>query len=404
MTTKHPPLETVRAWFPALARGFGFMDNAGGSQVPYVVADAVREYMLNSYAQTGAEYPASKRAGQTVAHAHDFIATVMGAGDAGKVILGSSTSALLRMLSHAYADALKPGDEVVVGTSGHESNVSPWLLLEKRGITVRRWEPSRDTGACELGALKDLLSSRTKLVAMVHVSNILGGVEDLKPCIAAAHAAGARVVVDGVAYAPHLAMDVARLGADWYVFSTYKVFGPHMAALYGRTECFDELPPPNHPWVKDFPYKFELGGALHEGCAGLVALEGYFNFLAGKPEGAPFDRASVTGAFDAMAALEDPLVERFLSFLDTKPLVRLLGPKSHRVATLAFTHPRWAPQELARRMIDANLGIKAGHFHSRRLLERLGVDPDTGVVRVSFAHYNSPAEVDRLIGALDPLL
>ncbi len=404
MMTKHPPLETVRVWFPALAQGFGFMDNAGGSQVPGVVADAVRDYMLYSYAQTGAEYPASKRASQTVHDAHDFIATLMGAGDAGKVILASSSSVLFRMLSHAYADVLKPGDEVVVGMSGHESNISPWLLLERRGVTVRRWEPNEDTGVCELAALKDLLSSRTKVVAMVHVSNILGGVEDIKSCIAAAHAAGARVVVDGVAYAPHRAMDVARWGADWYTFSTYKVFGPHMAAMYGRSECFDELPSPNHPWVKDFPYKFELGGALHEGCAGLVALKPFFNFLAGKPEGAPFDRASVEGAFDAMAALEDPLTDKLLAFFDSKPLVRLVGPKSNRVATISFTHPRWAPQELARRVIDARLGIKAGHFHSRRLLERLGVDPDTGVVRVSFAHYNSPAEVDRLIQALDPLL
>jgi len=401
-----PAIDAVRAHFPALASDCVFMDNAGGSQVPAGVADAIRDYMLTSYVQLGADYDLSKRATQTVDGAHAFMNTFMGGDGIGKTILGPSTSALCRMLADCYEDILRPGDEIVVATSGHEANVAPWLRLATRGATVRFWEPNPVTGLTEASALEPLLSERTRLVAVAHVSNVLGAVEDLAPSIAMAHQAGARVLVDGVAYAAHRAIDVAALGADFYVFSCYKVFGPHMAALFGKHEALAELTGPNHAFVPrdSIPAKFELGGVLHEGCAGLLALRPYLGFLAGRPG---FDRSTVVGAFDAIVALEDPLTKQVLDYLRAQPGIRIVGPSESgpsRVPTISFIHESVPSAAISQAAAAENIGLRYGHCYSSRLLERMGIDPRNGVARASLAHYNTAAEVDRLIDVLGKAL
>lgn len=404
-TVSLPSVDTIRAQFPSLAEGFAFMDNAGGSQVPKVVADAITDYLLRSNAQIGADYPASQRATKTVDDAHEWMNVFMGGGNAGRAILGASSSALCRMIAECYGDALKPGDEVIVAESGHEANVFPWINLARRGMVVKIWEANPETGVCDVAALATLLSPNTKVVAFPHVSNILGQVEDIGPCIAMAKQAGARVVVDGVAYAPHLAMEADKWGVDWYVFSCYKVFGPHVAAMWGRHEAFAELTGPNHPFIaKDYlPTKFELGGANPESCAGLLALRPYLCLVADRPEA---DAQTVSEAFQIFEGLERPLTEQFLQFLARKPKVRIVGPDMTRarLATISFTHETVSSKEIADAAMSQNVGMRWGNFYSVRLLQRLGIDPETGVARASFAHYNTTAEVDRLITALDPLL
>jgi selenocysteine lyase/cysteine desulfurase len=195
----------------------------------------------------------------------------------------------------------------------------------------------------------------------------------------------------------------------FYVFSCYKVFGPHMSALFGTNEALAELTGPNHPFVpRDLiPGKFELGGVLHEGCAGLLALRPYFNFMAGRAEDAAFERSTVVDAFRAMFALEEPLAARFLAFLRSKPAVRILGPAEsgpNRVPTISFVHERVSTKEIASAAEKAACGMRWGNFYSVRLLERMSIDPATGVARASFAHYNTLDEVNRLIGALDGVL
>lgn len=379
------------------------MDNAGGSQVPREVADAMRDYMLSSYVQIGADYPASRRATANIAEAHGFVEILMGGDDAGRVILGSSTSTLLRMLADAYAQVWELGSEIVVAENGHEANVSPWLYLGDRGFTIRVWEADPETGVCSLDKLKELLSSKTRLVSFPQVSNILGGIEDFGLCIEAAHAAGARVVLDGVAYAPHLPMKVAEWGPDWYVFSCYKVFGPHMAALWGTHEAQAELCGPNHSLIPraSIPYKFELGGVSHEGCAGLNAIRPYLQFLAGDSS---FGRQTAVRAMEAVDTMERPLTARFLSFLQSKPRVRILGPVTNRLPILSFVHGTVPSKAIADGAEKHGIGIRWGNFYSYRLLERMGIDPAAGVARASFAHYNSMDEVERLIEVLDSLL
>lgn len=401
-----PSIEAVRARFPALSSGFVFMDNAGGSQVPGCVADAVRDYMLNSFVQVEASYPVSRRATQTVADAHQFVNTLFGGEDLGKVILGASTSALCRMLSDCYAEILGPGDEVIVAESGHEANVFPWVVLANRGVAVKMWEADPITGESHIETLASLLTERTRIVAFPHVSNILGALEQVGPAVELAHKVGARVVLDSVAYAPHRALDVAKWGVDFCVFSCYKVFGPHMAALWGSNEALAEITGRNHPFIpRDYiPGKFELGGVLHEGCAGLLALKPYFAFLAGRPE---FDRQTVLDAFEAASALEAPLTRRLIDFLNSKPRVSIVGPGTsgaERMATISFLHETLKPAEIVAEVDPHGIGIRDGNFYSVRLIERLGIPPSQGVTRVSLAHYNSPDEVDRLIGVLGAIL
>jgi selenocysteine lyase/cysteine desulfurase len=262
---------------------------------------------------------------------------------------------------------------------------------------------------CEPDDLAPLLGPRTRIVAFPHVSNLLGEIADVPRITAMAHAAGARVVVDGVAYAPHRAVDVAGWDVDWYFFSTYKVYGPHMACLYGRADAISELTGPNHFFIPDddVPYKFEPGGVSHEACAGLVAVGDYLRFLAGAPGHGPATRDDVDAAFDRMAALETPLVERLIDHLARTDGVRLIGPAhaaSSRVGTVSFVHPGRASQAISSAVTRRGIGIRHGHMYAYRLCRALGLDPEDGVVRVSLVHYNTMDEIERLIAALDEAL
>jgi cysteine desulfurase family protein (TIGR01976 family) len=402
--------DELRSQFPALGSDTVFLDNAGGSQVPAAVADRVRDYMLGTYVQLGADYELSRRASRTVDRARELARTLVGCGEPGVVAFGPSTSALLAMLADCYARAPHPTrDEIVVAESGHEANVGPWVRLEQRGYRVRWWRLDRGSWRLPTDALEELLCERTRLVALPHVSNILGRIDDLSAICRTAHGAGARVIADGVAFAPHRTMEVNAWDVDVYAFSTYKVYGPHMAALYATREALAELEGPNHFFVEpdDVPYKLELGGVLHEGCAGLLGLCDYLPLVAGAEPGGPLDRAVVERAFSRMDQLERPLTERLLEYLRGKRAVRIVGPESadaNRVPTISFVHRDRSSREIALAANERGLGVRYGHFYAHRLLGALVPDPNDGVVRASMVHYNTASEVDRLIEFLDTIL
>lgn len=407
-TAAQPSVEQIRAQFPSLASGSIYLENAGGTQVPLVVIEAMRDYMLSSYVQLDAGYEASKRATETVAAARRFLTTYLNAGDTGQVVFGPSSSQLCNHLAGAYADVLGPGDEIIVAQTGHEANVGPWFKLEKRGFAVKLWPVNSDTFRCELGDLQALMSDRTKIVAFPHSSNLLGDIADARAIADLAHEAGARVVVDGVAYAPHRVLDVQSIDADWYFYSTYKVFGPHMAALYGKAEDFDKLAGPGHYFIpKSSPSKWELGCLSHEGCAGILALGKYLAYVANKSYTAETPRMTIEAAWETMSALELPLQQKLIGYLQGKPGVRIIGPQqtgSSRVAIISFLSDRTSPPEITAATDAARIGIRHGHAYAARLCEGLGIDPINGVVRVSFAHYNTALEVDRLIEVVEGIL
>ena len=403
-------LERIRSHFPSLASGFAFLENAGGSQVPALVADAIRDYMLTTYVQTGAGYPQSDAATDNVDRAHQFANTFMGGDGFGQTILGSSTTSLITMLVNAYANAMEPGTRIISAETGHEANVGPWAGLAKRGFDFQIWKVDPKTIQCPLDSLEALLKERkTKIVALPHVSNLLGEIVEIQPVIDLAHRYGARVVIDGVAYAPHRAIDVKAWDADYYVFSWYKVYGPHMAALFGKSDALEEIEGPNHFFIPkhEIPYKFELGGISHECGAGLNALPKYLNVVAGRAPDSPWNRQTIVDAFQVMERLEAPLQERYIEFLKSKPRVRIVGPdhaRANRVTTISFVHEKLSPPEIVDHVHKYPIGIRYGNAYAYRLCEALGIDTETGVVRASFVHYNTVEEVDRLCAALDEIL
>lgn len=398
----------IRGAFPALAGDVAFLENAGGSQVPAVVADRIRDYMVSSYVQLGAGYELSRTATALVDEAHDFVRMLFNGTD-GEVILGPSTSALIQMLATSYSRVLTPGDEVIVAQIGHEANVGPWKKLSDIGVELIWWE--MDPGDCStpVARLEELLSERTALVAFPHVSNLLGEILDVRAITEISRNAGARVVVDGVAFSPHRVMDVDAWGVDFYAYSTYKVFGPHMGAMWATKDALSELQGPNHFFIPDeeLPYKFELGGVCHEGCAGILGLRDYLEFLTDVGEPGTLDRSGVERAFEIMTACELPLQQRLIEYLQSRSDVRIIGPDhagASRVGTISFVHDSKTSREITEIVDASGVAIRHGHMYAYHLCEVLGMDVDDGVVRVSLVHYNTPEEIHRLIEVFDSAL
>lgn len=382
--------------------------------------------MIENYVQTGADYAASQRATENVRAAHELVKHFVNGGGPdgarvgqgmGEVIFGASSTELCNRLANAYAEGKQSGglgkrDEIVVGTFGHEANIGCWMKLAQRGFTVREWPCELDadgTPRPRVETLRGLVNEKTLLVAFAQVSNILGEVYDVGSITKMCHAAGAKVMVDGVAYAPHHAPDVATWGCDWYVYSTYKVFGPHMGAMFGRHDAFAELTGPNHGFIaRDYmPGKWEPGGSTHEGCAMVNALWPYVAFMAGLPESTAPHHAAFKTAFARMAKLEDGLMRRVMDFLNERKDVRVIGPRTvdeKRVCIAAFVREGMSSASIAKAVNAKGFGVRYGNFYSRRLCEQLKIDPADGVVRISMAHYNSEEEVEGVLGALGQVM
>ncbi|GLI58903.1 hypothetical protein VaNZ11_000685 [Volvox africanus] len=274
-----------------------FMENAGGSQVPRCVVDAISNYFVYNYAQLGAGYSRSERATSIVGDAHSWLEVFMNTQGQGQVVLGSSTSQLAFNLASAFADCLGPGDSIVLQEASHESVLGPWVRLANRnGFKLHWWRADRRSGASHLADLEALLGPATRLVVVTHVSNLMGEILDLTSVVKLVRrrAPGAQVMADGVAFAPHRAINVFSWDVDWYLWSAYKVYGPHVGVMYGKRQAYDSLlslggQGPNFYFVpaSDLTYKFELGGVSHEGCAGLLALQDYLLHLLGTSPTSP---------------------------------------------------------------------------------------------------------------------
>lgn len=405
-----PDITAIRRQFPGLASRDVLLDNAGGSQVPSCVVDAMRDYMLGSYVQVGAAYETSRRATETVKRAHTWIRQFLNGDGAGEVALGASTSILVHHLADSYAEAVGTVRQIIVAESSHESNANPFLRHAENGrMNVAMWRVDPESWRCPIETLVELLKKPTALVVFPQVSNVFGHIIDVAEVTELAHRAGARVLVDGVAYASHRCADVQKWNVDWYVYSTYKVYGPHMAALWGTHDAFAELTGPGHSIIDraSIPYKFELGGVCHEGCAGLLALRDYFAFLTGRDSAEAVDWNAVREAFAYMTELEGPMQQRLVDYVTSKPQLKLLGrpvADPSRVPTISFLHESKSSREVAEPANARGFGIRHGHFYAYRTCEALGIEPVDGVVRISLVHYNTMDEVERLIDVLDAIV
>jgi len=382
-------LAGVRARFPALHSDWIFCDNAGGSQILGSAIDRVVEFLRGSNVQLGGSYALSALAAERVAGGHAALARWLHC-DPSELVIGTSTTQLLNNLALAMRAHIAPGDELVVTDCDHESNIGAWRrLAAERGATVREWKVAPDTLALRAEDLAPLLSKRTRLVAFTQASNLVGTVHDVAAITRLVHDHGARVCVDGVAYAPHRPIDVRGWGVDYYVCSVYKIYGPHLACLYGKH--FAELDGINHFFIDEAPYKLQPGHAPYELIAALGAVVDYLESLD----------------FDAVAAHERGLAACLLEFLDGIAGVRVLGERAAaapRVPTISFTVDGMHASEIVRAVDAQRIGIKHGDFYARRLVDRLGLGARGGVVRASMVHYNSVDEMRRLCAALEPIL
>ena len=403
-------LDWVRAEFPGLANECVYLDNAGGSQVLRRVADRIHEYLLSTSVQLGASYSVSAAATEKIAAARRRIAQLINAAHDEEVVMGGSTTGLMFLLTQAILPSIKPGDEIIVTNTDHEANIGGWMRMQQAGAKVKIWEVDRDSLQLEMPTLETLLTDRTRWVAMTHASNVLGTVNPVADVARRVHAAGARLAVDGVAYAPHRLVDVQQSGADVYVFSFYKVFGPHYAVLWGKRDFLLGLPGLNHFFIEDddLPYKLQPGNVNFELSYGCVGIGEYLVDMGERHDAIGTDREKMQAAFDLFARHEDSMAEKLLTYLRGKSNVHVIGlpqvQNGNRMPTVSFVVDGKQSEDIVHHVDKHNIGIRFGDFYARRLIESLGLDKQGGVVRVSMAHYNTHAEIDRLIRCLDEVL
>jgi cysteine desulfurase family protein (TIGR01976 family) len=398
-------IDFVRKQFPALAGDRVFFDNAGGTQICRQAADRIYDYLLNSNVQLGASYDISQRSAQRVNEGIEAMARFINAREKCEVILGSSTSMLLKMLSLSLEQVFKPGDEVIVTNSDHEANIAPWRNLEKRGIHIKEWRLNPETLDLHLEDLEALMTEKTRLVALPHISNILGTINPIKEVTTFVHERGAMICVDGVAYAPHRQVDVRELDVDFYAFSLYKVYGPHYSLLYGKKSHLENMPGINFFFLEDgIPLKFQPGNVNYELSYGLSGVKDYFTELGkvhAESQALEGLRNAAALTYETIAQYEETLSIRLLDFLNSKSNVRIIGRKesdcSLRVPTISFVIDNVKSRSIPPEVDKHGIGIKYGDFYARRLIDDLGLAPQDGVIRVSMVHYNTIEEIDRLI-------
>jgi len=399
----------ARSHFPAFAeaslQGQAFFENAGGSYACAQVIDRLTGYYRRLKIQPYYNYPASQEAGEWMDASHTRLAEYLNVG-ADELHFGPSTSQNSYVLAQAFRKLLKAGDEIVVTNQDHEANSGVWRRLAEHGFTVKEWPVDPRTGALDPAALDHLLSDRTRLVTVPHCSNIVAHINPIAEIARKVHAAGAVLVVDSVAYAPHGLPDVAALGADVLLFSLYKTFGPHQGAMVVRRPLFERLGNEAHYFNAAYSRKRLVpAGPDHAQVAAARGVAEYFDALdahhgGGDSAGRPQRVRTL------LREAEKPLLQKLLDYLATRKDLRLLGSAdaNQRAATVSVSTLRCEPAELIPALAKHGIMAAAGHFYAVRLLEALGVDPQRGVLRLSFVHYTTPGELEQLIQALDTVL
>ncbi len=402
----------VRSFFPGLDSPWIFMDNAGGSQIAMPVAERIQEFYRTSDVQLGASYSPSVLATARVAESQARMAEFINASGPDEVIMGSSTSLLLRMLASNLGQYFPKGSEIIVTNCDHEANIGCWQELENKGMIIKTWKLNPETLTLDISDLERLLTRQTRLVAFTHASNILGTINPVTEITRLVHSRGGLVCVDGVAYAPHSMIDVAAWNVDFYVFSFYKTYGPHYAMLFGKRSILADLPGNNHYFIgKDqLPYKFQPGNVNFEFSWGMTGLPDYYDALYRFhfPETVEPDfRHRLSRVNTLIRQHEQMLSEKMLGFLKTKPTVNIIGQTvatETRVPTFSFAVDNTDSESIVLKVDEHQIGIRFGDFYAKRLIEYLGLESRNGVVRISMVHYNTLEEVEKLITALDTIL
>jgi len=403
-------IDFVRKQFPAfkdpLCKDWVFFENAGGSYVPKNVIDHLNNFMTSTKVQPYAEYDASKLAGEKMDTAIELFAEMINAKK-DEIIIGSSTTMNMYVLSNAMKYFLKPDDEVIVTNQDHEANIGSWRKLKDHGAIIKEWQLNPESGELEIKKLKSLLTPKTKILAVTHCSNIIGSINNIKTITKLAHQFGTFVIVDGVSYAPHGFPDVKELDVDFYAFSLYKTYGPHLALLYGKKEILNQLPNQNHEFLNgNVPYTLNPGGPNHEELSCLIGISEYFNNLYHHhfhQNDIPLIE-KIKKINNLISNHEEKIASKLLEFINTHNKIKLIGKtiihNKNRAPTFSFTYDGMTSKKVSGMLISEGIALRNDNFYAWRCLKALGIDTNDGVIRASMVHYNNLDDVEKLINAL----
>ena len=406
-------LNYIRNQFPAfkdsLSSKWTFFENAGGSYVPHNVINQLNKFMTSTKVQPYAEFETSKIAGDNMDMATSLFADIINAKK-DEIIIGSSTTMNMYVLSNAMKNLLEPGDEIIVTNQDHEANIGAWRRLKNNGAIIKEWQINPSNAELEIEDFKKLISPKTKIVAVTHCSNIVGSINNLKEISSIAHENDAYVVGDGVSYAPHGFPDVKDLDVDFYTFSLYKTYGPHLGLLYGKKNILSILPNQNHEFLDgDIPYTLNPGGPNHEELSSLLGVYEYFNNLYShhySNENSNL-RQKIEKVNQLISQHEEKIGNLFLDYLKTRKDIKLIGKNNisnkNRAPTFAFTSKKYSSKILSSKLVENKIATRNDNFYAWRCLKALGINTEDGVVRTSMVHYNPEEDVNKLIKAFEKI-
>jgi cysteine desulfurase family protein (TIGR01976 family) len=408
-------VHAIRSHFPALDSGDAFFDGPGGTQVPQETIDAVNHYYKFANANAHGAFITSRRTDETTLETRRAMADFLNASSEEEIVFGPNMTTLTFGFSRALGRTLSSGDEIIVTRLDHDANIAPWVALQDTGVVIRWIDIHPEDCTLDLASFENMLSEKTKIVAFGYASNLFGTINDAGKIITAAHQMGAMVYVDAVHYAPHAAIDVQALDCDFLVCSAYKFFGPHLGALYGKFDYLDRLdafkvrPSADRP-----PDKFETGTQNFEGQAGTTATLDFLAAIGKKYAADPSAsfqslegrRLHLKTAMTAIETYEVDLLSVLMDGLKKLPGIQIYGIEDQtqfkqRVPTVAFRLNGHTPREIAERMAADSIYVWDGHCYALEPVRQLGLEAKGGVVRVGLSLYNTKAEVDRLIQALN---
>ncbi len=407
-------VDFVRSQYPVFQQPelaeWAFFENAGGSYVPEQVIERLDRFFRCYKVQPYGPFESSIVAGEAMDAGYRCMANLLNANE-DALTLGPSTTLNCYVLAQAIRPILASGDEVIVTNQDHEANIGCWERLAESGAVVRQWSVDPATGELDIDDLKALVTERTRLICFSLCSNIVGTIQDVQAITEIARSVGAITVADGVSYAPHRIVDVTELGADVYVFSTYKTYGTHVGVMWIREQLLDRIVSQGHYFNRESPrYRMNPTGPQHAEIAALSGIGAYFDTLYEHhfqdPGMSPIERAQCV--FKLVADHEAELANKLLGVLRSLDGVRIIGQTTAdpavRAPTISFVTNKMPVSELAQTLAGERIAVRSGDFYARRCIESLGLDAQEGVLRVSLVHYNTHDEVRRLTDALIDLI
>ena len=388
----------IRRQFPLLAReGLHYLDSAATAQMPEAVISALEGFSANLRANVyGGVYKLAQEALATYEAARADVARFLGAASPQEIVFTYGTTSSLNLLAQSFGERLREGDEIVLSILEHHSNILPWRALARRRRANIRVLPMTEDGRLDLAQLRELVTSRCRIIALTHCSNVTGALTDTAPIVAAARAVGAAVVLDGAQRAPHGPLDVRNLGIDFYAFSGHKTFGPTgIGVLWGRGEILEDMPPfmvggqmiqrvsPESVEFADPPRRFEAGTPPIGAAVGLGAAIRWMERLD----------------WDAVAEHERRLTGRLLDALANLKRIRVVGPVTtqQRRGVVSFTVSGMSSEDVCRRLDAYGLALRHGHHCAQPLMLALGIE---GTARASLAPYTTEEDIDHLVAGV----